>query len=142
VNGHPTTLGVLLIDDNAVWAKEVVRLIESSLPFSNRRVRWEGSMAAALAALNEFQADRVWLDLDLSDSRPLETLQRIRDFPEPVYVLSDHFDKTNPLASKLAMECMEAGAHRVYPKDFETISFLVRDMAQAHIHKTLHVQSS
>lgn len=134
----PSVLHLLLVDDNAQWARAVIQLIEGSIPQSNRLVRWEASIVSALAALKEFPADRVWLDLDLSDSRPNETIERIQDFPEPVYVLSDHFDKENPLASKMAMSCMEAGAHRCYTKDFETIAWLINDMSQAHVHTTLH----
>lgn len=138
MNGTPTILGILIIDDNASWAEGVKRIFETRLPESNRQVRWESSMSAGLQALKSFHADVVWLDLDLPDSRPYETIPRIKEFPSPVYVLSDHFDKKHPTASAIATECMKAGAHRVYPKDIETVEFLVGDIAQAHVHHTFN----
>ena len=130
MNGTPTVLGILIVDDNATWAHEVRRLIERRLPESNRKVRWEATIVAGLSALKEFHADYVWLDLDLPDSRPPETPNRIREFPEPVFIFSDHFDKSNPTANELAGNCLKAGARRVYTKDADTVEWLVGELAQ------------
>ncbi len=138
MNGTPTVLGVLLCDDNATWAQLVKQMIERRLPESNRKVRWEASIPAGILALEEFHADVVLLDLDFPDSRPYETRDIISKFPEPVYVLSDHFDKNNPTASTMAMDCMRAGAYRVYNKDVETVEWLIGELVQSHIRLTLN----
>ena len=133
MNGTPSILGILLIDDNVEWSRTVVDLIEKSLPHSNRRVRWEGTLKAGREALKEFHADAIWLDLDLPDARPPQTLATIAQLRAecsmcPIYVFSDHFDKLNPMKDSLAMDCMMAGAHMTSTKDTEEVMGLIRGL--------------
>lgn len=139
MNGTPTILGVLLIDDNAEWARQVRQRIERSLPESNRCVRWESSLAAGKKALAEFHADVTILDLSLPDSPdPQQTLQAIPAFLPPVFVMSNHFLEDNPWHDQLAMDCLKAGAFRVYAKDEITVSWVVREIVQTHVRNVLH----
>lgn len=139
MNGTPSVLGVLLIDDNAEWARHVRLRIERALPESNRQVRWESSLAGARKALQEFHADVTILDLSLSDSPdPNETLKAIPEFLPPVFVLSDHLGGENAWNDRLVMECLRVGAWRVYDKTESTVGWVVREIVQTHVRNVLH----
>lgn len=147
MNGTPKVLGVLIIDDNAEWARLVRTRIERSLPESQRLVRWEATLAQGIAALSEFHADSIILDLSLTDSNdPHETSKAIpkllsgnerTPYHPPVTVMSNHFDQTNPWNNELVMSCMEAGAFTVYPKDEVAVAAVVREIVFTHVRNTI-----
>ena len=145
MNGTPTVLGILLVDDNADWSRSVQQLIENALPHSNREVRWEASLKLAFTALTEFHADSIWLDLDLSDSRPQETIAAIPRLlaaapGAPICVFSDHFDKKSPDRDAMVVACMKAGAHRCATKDAETVDCVITGLIFHLLRVLYHVQ--
>lgn len=138
MNGTPSILAVLIIDDNAEWARQVRMRIERWLPESNRVVRWESTLTAAKEALHVFHADVTILDLSLPDSpEPMQTIKAINDFLPPVFVMSDFFTNDNPLQDQLAMNCMKAGAFNVYAKDEASVVWVVREIVFAHVRNTI-----
>lgn len=146
MNGTPKILGVLIIDDDAEWARLVRLRIERSLPESQRVVRWEASLTAGIAALQEFHADSIILDLTVSDSQdPEKTAACIpkllsgnehTPYHPPVTVMSGHFDQGNPWSNELVVKCMEAGAFTVYPKDEVSVASVVREIVFTHARNT------
>lgn len=145
MNGSPKVLGVLIIDDNAEWARLVRMRIERSLPESQRIVRWEATLANGIAALKEFHADSIILDLTLPDcADPKETISAIprmlsgnTPWHPPVTVMSGHFDERSPWNNELVMQCMEAGAFTIYAKDEISVSAVVREIVFSHVRNTI-----
>lgn len=126
-------LRVLIVDDNAEWAGQVRRLIERRLPESGREVRWESTMEGALGSQAEFHPNITLLDLDLPDSPPDKTIEIIKSFVPPVFVISA-FQANNEIEfDKISLRCIRAGAVRVYSKDAMVILFLVREMVQEYL---------
>jgi hypothetical protein len=147
MNGSPRVLGVLIIDDNGEWARLVRMRIERSLPESQRVVRWEATLAQGIAALADFHADSIILDLSVTDSEdPNETAKSIprllsgtelNPWHPPITVMSNHFDQSNPWNNDLVMRCMEAGAFTVYPKDEVAVAAVVREIVFTHVRNTI-----
>ena len=90
----------LLVDDHTLLRESLLLLLDQRLP--GQRWRDAATLAAALRWLsNEPDIDLVLLDLDLPDSRGLETLKRVREAAPlvPVVVLSAHDDRRSVLAA-------------------------------------------
>ena len=90
----------LLVDDHTLLRESLLLLLEQRL--QGHLWREAGTLAAALRWLhNEPDINLVLLDLDLPDSRGLETLKRVRHAAPlvPVVVLSAHDDRHNVLAA-------------------------------------------
>lgn len=90
----------LLVDDHALLRESLLLLLEQRL--QGHYWREAGTLAAALRCLhNEPDISLVLLDLDLPDSRGLETLMRVRHEAPwvPVVVLSAHDDRHSVLAA-------------------------------------------
>ena len=87
----PPTLRVLLVEDDAAYAG----LIEAELKGSGIDLRTAGTLAGAHAALLERPFDAVLLDLDLPDSRGVQTVERMQgaDATMPVVVLTSNGDE-------------------------------------------------
>jgi DNA-binding NarL/FixJ family response regulator len=88
----------LLVDDHAMVRESLLLLLDQRLP--DHRWRDAATLEAALRLLrNEPDIDLLLLDLDLPDSRGLDTLQRVREAaPQvPVVVLSAHDDRDSVL---------------------------------------------
>ena len=90
----------LLVDDHTLLRESLLLLLDQRLP--GHSWRDAATLAAALRWLsNEPDIDLVLLDLDLPDSRGLETLKRLREAAPlvPVVVLSAHDDRHSVLAA-------------------------------------------
>ena len=90
----------LLVDDHTLPRERLLPLLGQRLP--SQRWRDAASLAAALRWLsNRPDIDLVLLDLDLPDSRGLETLNRICQAAPlvPVVVLSAHDERRSVLAA-------------------------------------------
>ncbi len=90
----------LLVEDHAMVRESLLLLLDQRLP--GHRWRDAATLAAALHVLhNEPDIQLLLLDLDLPDSRGLDTLKRVREaVPEvPVVVLSAHDDRDSVLAA-------------------------------------------
>jgi DNA-binding NarL/FixJ family response regulator len=145
MKGAPKVLGVLIIDDDASWSRLVRQKIERSLPESLRVVRWEATFALGVAALKEFHADAIILDLTLPDSEdPYGTAKRIpellskeRPYHPPVTVMSGHFDQVNLWSNDLVVACLWEGAQSIYPKEEISVSDCVKEIVMAHARETI-----
>jgi len=90
----------LLVDDHTLLRESLLLLLEQRL--QGHCWRDAATLAAALRWLsNEPDIDLVLLDLDLPDSRGLDTLRRVREAAPlvPVVVLSAHDDRHSVLAA-------------------------------------------
>jgi DNA-binding NarL/FixJ family response regulator len=90
----------LLVEDHAMVRESLLLLLDQRLP--GYRWREAGTLAAALRLLqNEPDIDLLLLDLDLPDSRGLDTLKRLREAAPQVsaVVLSAHDDRDSVLAA-------------------------------------------
>ena len=90
----------LLVDDHTLLRESLLLLLDQRL--QGHTWREAGTLAVALRWLsNEPDINLVLLDLDLPDSRGLDTLRRVRDAaPQvPVVVLSAHDDRHSVLAA-------------------------------------------
>ena len=100
-NGSPRAAPkTLLVEDHAMVRESLLLLLDQRLP--GHLWRAAAKLAAALRLLhNEPDIKLLLLDLDLPDSRGLDTLQRVRDAaPQvPVVVLSAHDDRSSVLAA-------------------------------------------
>ncbi len=100
----------LLVDDHTLLRESLLLLLDQRLP--GHRWRDAATLAAALRWLsNEPDIDLVLLDLDLPDSRGLETLKK-------VVVLSAHDDRHSVLAA------IEQGAAGFLTKSVDTARLL------------------
>lgn len=72
-------LEVLLIEDNREAAAMVQRMLASvESPSTTIRLEWVDTLAKALARLEEAAFDAILLDLNLPDSRGIETFSKLR----------------------------------------------------------------
>ncbi len=138
MNSH--RLRVLIIDDNAEWASQVRRVIERRLPDGSREVKWASTMAGARELSASFQPHITLLDLDLPDSSPDETIESIKHFIPPVFVLSAFANRDARSDDLLWMKCAEAGAERVYTKDVISVMTLVSDIVFVHMKRTFQIK--
>lgn len=109
----------LLVDDHTLLRESLLLLLDQRLP--GHRWRDAATLAAALRWLsNEPDIDLVLLDLDLPDSRGLETLKKVREAAPlvPVVVLSAHDDRHSVLAA------IEQGAAGFLTKTVDTARLL------------------
>ena len=128
--GQP--LSVLLVEDNAGDARLIKELLRDTPAV---RLHWVESLAAALARLAGPPVDLVLLDLGLSDSQGLETVECIaRDHPAlPVIVLTGRDDDT------LALAALTAGAQDYLVKGTIGLELLLRAMRYACERKRTEV---
>jgi DNA-binding NarL/FixJ family response regulator len=90
----------LLVEDHAMVRESLLLLLDQRLP--GYRWREAANLAAALRVLrNEPDIHLLLLDLDLPDSRGLDTLKQVREAAPtvPVVVLSAHDDRDSVLAA-------------------------------------------
>ena len=102
---NPSLPRILLVEDDALDARVVERALAKSAD-STFRVRSADSAAAAEQALRNEDFDLVLLDLNLPDSKGLETYHRVEDVAEDtsIVVLTGDEDPRSCLAA------MRAGA--------------------------------
>ena len=90
----------LLVEDHTMVRESLLRLLDQRLP--GHLWREAATLETALQLLHEEpDINLLLLDLDLSDSRGLATLKRVRDVAPwaPVVVLSAHDDRDTVLAA-------------------------------------------
>jgi DNA-binding NarL/FixJ family response regulator len=98
--GHRAPPKTLLVEDHAVVRESLLLLLDQRLP--GYRWRDAATLAAALRLLrNEPDIKLLLLDLDLPDSRGLDTLKQVRAATPQVavVVLSAHDDRDSVLAA-------------------------------------------
>ncbi len=80
-------LSVLLIENNAVDRKVIFKMLQSS-PYGKFEAQFAASLVEAFAILEKQQVDVVLLDLNVDDSKGIDTLKRFhRKFPDlPIVV--------------------------------------------------------
>ncbi len=88
-------LRLLLLEDNPADA----HVIRSMLRKSKFEIRWVGRLAEALEVLPSTEIDEILVDLNLPDSRGLDTLDRIlaHDPSKPVVVITGFDDEATAL---------------------------------------------
>jgi signal transduction histidine kinase len=101
----PSRLSVLLVEDDPTFAE----FLKTTLPHPGEvdlDLRWEPRLASALEVIRDVPVDAVLLDLNLPDSRGLDTLTRVVDAAShmPVVVLTGVDD------AGLATEALRRGA--------------------------------
>jgi len=96
--------GVLIIEDEAVFAKNVKRYLERNQDYE---VHVAGTAREGLRQLDDFAPDLVLLDLNLPDRHGFEVLQAVRerDASIKVIVITAHG------GVQVAVEAMKAGAY-------------------------------
>lgn len=118
---------ILVVEDNLGDAELALETLRDELP-ADYEVELATTLQAALAALGSGSTDAVILDLNLPDSRGLETLNQVRRAAEqaPVIVVSGLVDEI------MRVGAMQAGAQEVLPKgdwrQLRTLSRTVRFM--------------
>lgn len=111
---------LLLVEDDLVDALFVARLLEG--PASGSKIDCVSSLREGIAKLHAQQFDAVILDLNLPDSRGIETLLAIRNrFPQlPVVVLTGNADEA------LGVQSVECGAQDYVAKSMVAGELLAR----------------
>ncbi|WP_449246712.1 PAS domain S-box protein [Desulfarculus baarsii] len=124
------SLKVLLIEDEADFAGVVRKLLENNRHFAFK-VDWAQSLAHGLTMMDGGRYQVVLLDLNLPDSRGLETLRiLLRAAPEmPVVVLTGIDD------ADVAMRSLELGAQDFLDKGEISGKLLPRSLRFAVAHK-------
>ncbi len=110
---------VLLVEDHTLLRESLMLLLDQRLP--GHRWREAATLAAALSWLhNEPDIDLVLLDLDLVDSRGVDTLRRVREAAPQVavVVLSAHAERDNVFAA------LDLGAAGFLPKTADAAQLL------------------
>jgi signal transduction histidine kinase len=129
------TLRILLVEDNPGDARLIPELMRdvAYFPFT---LAHAPTLAVALEHLDQADTDAVLLDLDLPDSRGLDTLARIRTLQPAVaiVVLSGNVDR------ELALRAVYEGAQDYLLKGHIDPEMLVRAIRFAVEHKRLSEQ--
>lgn len=117
---------VLLIEDDADQRKILSAMLESRY-----EVRESWNLATGIRSANEHRPDIVLLDLNLRDSRGINTLDFfIRMVPDPPVIV------VSGIITDLGEECIRHGAADVVVKPFtqtELLGTIVRSLARKRI---------
>ncbi|MDB4394309.1 GGDEF domain-containing response regulator [Rhodopirellula sp.] len=118
---NPDPIRLLLIEDSAVDAMFVTRLLESN-PRATFEVDHATTLADASLLLQKISFDACLLDLHLPDATELEAFEQIRAFDAriPIVVLTGSDDES------LALKAIENGAQEVMAKGHVTVQMLFR----------------
>ncbi|WP_005032606.1 PAS domain S-box protein [Holophaga foetida] len=126
-------ISVLIVEDSAEWAELIQRVLQSRQEWYTRSV---GTMAKARECLAERSWDLLFTDLNLPDSRGLDTLFRLRgEAPDTGIVVM-----TGMSEEALARQALRAGAQDFLVKGAITASGITRVARYAFERARLDLQ--
>lgn len=108
---HSGMMNILMIEDNPADAQRIRGMLNTEED-QGINLGYANKLSSGLKRLDREDFDVLLLDLDLSDSRGLNTLSKTRDRTEniPIIVLSDRKDQ------RLSKKAREKGAHEFLVK--------------------------
>lgn len=99
---------ILIVDDHEEGARALQNLIEVSWKMPEWPLNIVRASTLQDGLMHASDANCTFLDLDLPDSTPENTVAHIKCFPPPVTVLTGH--------AGMGAKCLEAGAEYVFEK--------------------------
>ena len=131
-----TLLRILLIEDNPGDARLIQEMLKEGTDLSDRmdresenshELRWEKRFSEGVDRLDGERFDVVLLDLNLPDSRGLDTLAAVREHAEqiPIVVLTGVSDQ------EIGVRALKRGAEEYLVKDEISAGLLVRSVYHA-----------
>ncbi|MBP9093944.1 hybrid sensor histidine kinase/response regulator [bacterium] len=136
VNESLAQVNVFMVEDDKFYCEYVKRLLASRKQ-PQFDVQWASDMAEAMRYLKEVTPDVVLLDLNLPDSRGLESLSRVRESADgcPIIILTGSDNE------QLGLQSVSLGAHDYLVKQQVGNESLVRSIRYAIQRRRYEEQS-